>query len=174
MKLSPRIQKELVCRAGRDPRAIRMWTAYITFLEHCPLLVEHTPGTAIHHILWQKEYPKFVKSTWNTVRLRHADHVAAAALALAAEPDNSVLVRGYASTLTMCGVRAGWKPTNSKEMIRLYLEGKWTPARIGKKCGVSAHSVYDFLRRNGVPVRGYREAQRAKQQPLPEEAARLY
>ena len=39
MKLHPKIQAELLRRAGDDDRAAQMWRAYIAFLELCPVLI---------------------------------------------------------------------------------------------------------------------------------------
>lgn len=160
MQLAAKIRTELMHRAGTHHPAVQMWSTYISFLESCPSLPEHTPETAVHHILWWAGYPKFRKSQWNLIRLSHPDHVAAAALALAAEPTNAILVRGFASTLRLCGVRGAWTPKNPQEIITLYLEKRWTPARIGKRYKVSAHCVYDFLRRHKTPVRDNQESHR--------------
>lgn len=140
-------------RAGSDARAIQMWKAYIAFLERCPVLPDRTPGTAVHHILWRAGYPPFKNSSWNLLRLRHADHTAASALMLSAEPSNPKLVRGYVSTLTMCGVRVAWRPRNSKELIRLYVDRQWTLRRLAKKYKVGYAAVKRNLLEHGVPLR---------------------
>jgi hypothetical protein len=147
-------------RAGKDPRAATMWQAYISFLEACPSLPEHTPGTAVHHILWRSEYPKYLKSPWNLIRLRHEDHTAAAGLALAAEPNNDNLFSGYWATYKLRGGSKRWKPKNSKELIRLYVVERWSPERLGKKFGVAACVVLRYLKRNGVTTRSNGEARR--------------
>jgi len=129
MRLAAQIRTELMRRAGKDARAAQMWRAYIAFLEVCPVLPEHTPETAVHHILWRAEYPKFIKAKWNLIRLQHADHTAAAALALAAEPNNDSLCSGYWATYKLRGGGKRWIPENAKELTRLYEVKRWTPER---------------------------------------------
>src|SRR5260370_10132368 len=103
-----------------------MWQAYLRFLEACPSIPEHTPETAVHHILWRANYLKFVKSPWNLIRLTHEDHTAAAALALAAEPDNGNLRAGFDATYKMRGSTLRWKTKNPKEIAHLYCQKKMT------------------------------------------------
>ena len=147
-------------RAGKDARAAQRWRAYIAFLEACPTLSEHAPGTAVHHILWRAEYPKYVKSSWNLIRLRHEDHTAAAALALAAEPDNDHLLAGFWATYKLRGGNQQWRPKNSKELIRLYEVNRWSPERLGKKFDAAACVVLRYLKRNGISTRTNGEARR--------------
>jgi len=161
MKLDSRIRKELTRRANGDRRAVAMWRAYVRFLEGCLVLKEHAPGTAVHHILWRAEYPRYIKSKWNLIRLTHEDHTAAAALALAAEPHNENLRQGFTATLRMSGTNQhlAWKPKNPKEVIRLYLSGQ-SREQLGKRFGVSGWTVCKFLRRVSVPIRTIGEAQK--------------
>ena len=160
MKLHPKIQAELLRRAGDDARAAQMWRAYIAFLELCPVLPEYTPMTAVHHILWRSEYPKFISTAWNLIRLQHEDHTAAAALALAAEPNNDSLFSGYWATYKLRGGSKRWIPKKSKELIRLYEVKRWTPERLGKKYGVAACVILRYLKRNRIETRSNGEARR--------------
>lgn len=154
---SNRIWKELKRRANGDSRALAMWRAYVDFLQSRPTLPDNTPDTAVHHILWRSEYPKYVKSEWNLIRLTHEDHTAAAALALAAEPDNGSLRTGFAATYRMAGTSKTWKPANPKKVIHLYEQGH--PAReVGETYGISAGTVLSFLQRSGVRIRNNSEA----------------
>ena len=173
MKLHRRIRTELRHRAGTDARSKQMWREYITFLESRPALPAHTPGTAVHHILWRAEYPKYLTSPWNLIRLRHEDHTAAAALALAAEPENRTLRTGFNATYRMSGTVRRWVPSIPAKVISLHQEKRWPPQRIGAKYGVSAFRVRSFLRRNGISPRSNSEAQRW-QPENPTEVIRLY
>lgn len=155
---SNRIWKELKRRANGDSRALAMWRAYVDFLQSRPTLPDNTPNTAVHHILWRSEYPKYVKSEWNLIRLTHEDHTAAAALALAAEPDNGSLRTGFSATYKMAGTARTWKPANPKKVIRLYEQGH-SANEIGKKFGTDCMTVIHFLKRSGVRTRGIKESQ---------------
>lgn len=160
MKIDSRIRKELMRRASKDTHALRMWRAYITFLEACPRLAEHTPGTAIHHILWRAEYPQFKKCRWNLIRLRHADHTAASALMLGAEPHNAKLSAGFHICSKILSIPFNtWVPTEiqTREIVRLYREG-WIPRHIGEKFGRSEAPIIRILKSNGVKIRGISEA----------------
>jgi len=135
-----------------------MWRAYIRFLETRPLLAESTSGTAVHHILWRSQYLKYVKNPWNLIRLRHADHAAAAALALVAEPNNKSLRTGFNATYKLAGTSKQWSPKNPKEVIYLYLEKRWSLKRIGKKYGVGPDAVRGYLQREYVLIRSNSES----------------
>jgi hypothetical protein len=159
MKLDKRIRKALMRRANGDLRVAKSWQTYIDFLEARPRLPAHTEGSEVHHILWRADYPKFIKSTWNTIRLSHNDHTAAASLALAAEPDNGSLRTGFKATYEMSGSSTRWIPQNPQEVIRLYQDG-WSPVKLGAKYDVSSSSITRFLRRNGTRTRNNHEAHR--------------
>ena len=157
MKLNSRIKKELFKRPSMNYRSTMLWRAYLLFLESCPNLPTDTPGSALHHILWRSEYPRFIDCQWNIIRLSYSDHAAAAALALGAEPENKKLWYGFRATYKMYGTPRRWKPRNAKEIIRLYEEERWSMSRLGLKFGIDVGAVRRWLKRNGIKTRGYSE-----------------
>jgi hypothetical protein len=147
------VEKELFLRSRDNPRSTQMWRAYISFLENCPYLETWTPNSVVHHILWRAEYPQFVKSKWNLIRLSHDDHTAAAALMLGAEPKNRGLLDGFKFTSKLtAGIRPSWQPKNPRRVIRLYTKERWSAARIGCKFKVGIYRVIHFLRRNKIEI----------------------
>jgi transposase-like protein len=165
-----RIWKELKRRAKGDQSALTMWRAYLAFLNSRPALAEKTPGTTTHHILWRSEYPRFVSSGWNLIRLAHEDHTAAAALMLAAEPGNLKLFNGFKMTSIIPG-RTSWTPKNKAKVIALYTDRFWSIKKIAKKVGVSEQTIARFLKRSGVRVRLLEESMCWN--PKPKEAKRI-
>jgi hypothetical protein len=146
-----RIWAELKRRAAGDEWALAMWRAYISFLESRPKLSADAPDTAVHHILWRAEYPRYIKSNWNLIRLTHDDHTAAAALMLAAEPRNGKLRDGFRITYKISGNNLRWRPKNPREVIHFYQENRSLKIS-ARKFNVSGRTIKNFLRRHGIKI----------------------
>jgi hypothetical protein len=85
--------------------------------------------------------------------------------------DNTVKAFLIRNGVSIRGVDyAKWIPSNPKEIIQLYLNGRGVKG-IGTLYGVSHRAVNTFLRDNGIPLRGVREAARVRTQRLKSEAA---
>jgi hypothetical protein len=154
MKITKQIKTELEKRAGEDKVSIHQWGEYISFLESCPSLGERYPNSAVHHILWRGDYPQLAEKSWNMIRLSSKNHTIASALMVSAEPSNPKLIKGLIAC-AKTGNHLTWRPKHPRTIVRLYTKQFWTPRRIGQKFGVSAHCVFDFLRRSGISTRGW-------------------
>jgi predicted DNA-binding protein YlxM (UPF0122 family) len=156
--LDERIWKHLSRRANGNANAAMMFHMYVTFLECRPFLQDNTPNTAVHHILWRAEYPEYIKSKWNLIRLSNEDHTAAAALALSAEPHNGILRAAFYATYRIVGGSRRWRPENPAEVIRLYQTDLLSLKKLEKRFGVDRCAVKNFLKRNKVEIRDGKKA----------------
>ena len=130
-------------------------------------------------MLWRSEYPQYRNCGWNLIRLSHADHTAASALMLGAEPDDPYLFGGFnaCSKMGIDGPVNLWRPSKSAErqIIRLYLRERRSPRVIAKRFGTSAPVVRAFLKRIGIKLRSLSESHRwPLAESVEKEVLRLY
>jgi transposase-like protein len=148
MKLDPRIRKELMRRAGKETCARQMWSAYLAFLERCPDLPDHAPGTGVHHILWRSEYPQYRARRWNLIRLSHADHTAASALMLGAEPHNVDLFYGF--NIASRIIDRSWSPQHPEKVVSEYTDDNRSLKELAHQHGIHASTMWKFMKRRSV------------------------